>query len=357
MPVRVLITGNLGYVGPVLVAHLRCKFPDSTLVGFDNGYFTHTLAGTPQSLPDRQMFGDVRELQPGLLEGADAVVHLAAVSNDPMGSRFEAVTDAINFRATMSLAQAAHRAGVQNFVFASSCGVYGATDGLARREADVVAPLTAYARSKVDAERQLERTNLQPMTVTCLRFATACGMSPGLRLDLVLNDFVASALASGEITVLSDGTPWRPLIDVADMARAIEWAMVRRPEDGGSFLSVNVGADDANYRVKELAEAVAAAIPDTLVSINHDAPPDKRSYRVDFSLFRELAPDFAPQTTLGQSVGNLREGLNSAGFADAQFRNSQHMRLKALEAHVAAGRLTHDLRWCQFFGDSARAVS
>ena len=354
---RVLITGNLGFVGPVLVAHLRSRFPQSTLVGFDNAYFTHTLAATPQTLLDRQVFGDVRQLPPDLIEDVDAVVHLAAISNDPMGTRFEAVTREINFRASIALAKAANRAGVRNFVFASSCGVYGATNGVARRETDGVAPLTAYARSKVDTERELERTNLRPMTVTCLRFATACGMSPGLRLDLVLNDFVASALASGNITVLSDGTPWRPLIDVNDMARAIEWAIVRTPDDGGPFRSVNVGSDDANYRMKDLAEAVAAAIPDTLVSINRDAPPDKRSYRVDFSLFREIAPDFAPQMTLARSVADLRDGLRSRGFADAHFRNSEHVRLKALEAHVTAGRLTPDLRWRKSFGEAASAVS
>jgi nucleoside-diphosphate-sugar epimerase len=356
VPMRVLITGNLGYVGPVLVAHLRSRFPDTTLIGYDTAYFAHTLAGTLQTLLDRQVFGDVRDLPSDLLEGIDAVVHLAAISNDPMGSRFEAVTDEINFGASVALAEAAHRAGARHFVFASSCGVYGATNGLARRETDDVAPLTAYARSKVNAERLLERTNLRPMTVTCLRFATACGMSPGLRLDLVLNDFVASALVSREITVLSDGTPWRPLIDVADMARAIEWAIVRKPDNGGPFLTINVGADQANYRMNELAEAVAAAVPDTSVSINRDAPPDKRSYRVDFSLFRELAPDFAPQMTLAQSIASLREGLLSAGFREGEFRNSQHMRLKALEDHVAAGRLAPDLHWCGSLGESVRAV-
>jgi UDP-glucose 4-epimerase len=183
------------------------------------------------------------------------------------------------------------------------------------------------------------------MTVTHLRFATACGMAPRLRLDLVLNDFVAGALASRRITVLSDGTPWRPLIDVRDMARAIEWAVIRSPENGGRLVTINVGHDAHNFRVKELAEAVAAAIPETEVEINMQAPPDKRSYRVDFSLFRQLAPEFVPQVTLAESIAGLREGLTERGFADAEFRNSQHIRLKALEAHIAADRLTPDLRW------------
>jgi nucleoside-diphosphate-sugar epimerase len=338
----------MGYVGPVVAGHMRARYPDASLIGFDSGYFAACLTGTdepPEALLDRQVFGDVREPPMELFDGVDAVIHLAAISNDPMGSRFETVTDEINFRATTAVAEAACRAGVRDFVFASSCSVYGAADGTARRETDGVEPLTAYGRSKIAVERYFEDRNFAAMTVTCLRFATACGMSPRLRLDLVLNDFVACALASRRITVLSDGTPWRPLIDVRDMARAIEWGVVRAPENSGPLLTINVGCDAHNFRVKQLAEAVAEAIPGTEVDINTEAPPDKRSYRVDFSLFRELAPEFVPQVTLAESVAGLREGLAGMGFADAQFRNSQHMRLKVLEAHLAADRLTPDLRW------------
>jgi nucleoside-diphosphate-sugar epimerase len=170
-------------------------------------------------------------------------------------------------------------------------------------------------------------------------------MSDRLRLDLVLNDFVACAVALGEITVLSDGTPWRPLIDVRDMARAIEWAIARPAEDGGGLLIVNAGADVWNYQVKELAQAVAAAVPGTRQSINAAAPPDKRSYRVDFSLFASLAPRHLPQVTLQQSIAALQEGLTAMGFADRDFRNSQYVRLRVLERHMASGRLLATLRW------------
>src|SRR5262249_43047785 len=164
-----------------------------------------------------------------------------------------------------------------NFVFASSCSVYGIADERARRENDPLGPVTAYAKSKVGAEQDLAALDTR-MTVTCLRFATACGMSDRLRLDLVLNDFVACALARGEITVLSDGSPWRPLIDVADMARAIDWAIQRRPEEGGRYLVVNTGSNDRNYQVRDLAHAVAKALAGTTVSINSKAPVDSRSY-------------------------------------------------------------------------------
>jgi len=187
------------------------------------------------------------------------------------------------------------------------------------------------------------------MRATCLRFATACGMSDRLRLDLVLNDFVASAVALRKITVLSDGTPWRPLIDVRDMSRAIAWAIERPAANGGALLNVNVGADEWNYQVRALAEAVGAAVPGAEVSINRAAQPDTRSYKVDFSLYRALAPEHQPRMTLASSIALLREGLEAMGFADPNFRASRYMRLKMLEAHRAAGRLDGDLRWRREF--------
>ncbi len=187
--------------------------------------------------------------------------------------------------------------------------------------------------------------NRSGMTVTCLRFATACGMSPRLRLDLVLNDFVAASIAQGKITVLSDGTPWRPLIDVRDLARAIEWALVRPIEAGGRFVSVNVGSEEWNYQVKDLADAVARARPGTTVSINRQAQPDTRSYKVDFSLFKALAPGHQPEMTLERTIEGLQAGLTGMDFADTEFRSSHFMRLKILESHMEAGRLSPSLRW------------
>jgi len=345
--VRILVTGNMGYVGPVVVAHLRARLPGATLIGHDSGFFADcltTVEGLPETALDAQHFGDVRDLPAALLEGVDAVVHLAAISNDPMGNCHEAPTEEINARASMRLAALARDAGAKAFVFASSCSVYGFAEGGARREGDPLNPLTAYARSKIATEEGLRQADLGGMAVTCLRFATACGMSPRVRLDLVLNDFVACALSSGEIAVLSDGTPWRPLIEVRDMARAIEWAIGRTAERGGRVLSVNAGSDAWNTQVRDLAEAVAGELPGTRVSINTAAPPDKRSYRVDFSLFRELAPAHQPKVTLPEAVRTLRDGLRAVDFADPCFREGRHIRLKVLDALMAAGRLGPDLR-------------
>jgi nucleoside-diphosphate-sugar epimerase len=345
---RVLFTGNMGYVGPVVVRHFRRRFPDATLAGYDAGFFAHCLTtrgALPETLLDAQYFGDIRDLPASLLEGVDAVVHLAAVSNDPMGNEFEAATDAINRAASIRLAQLAADAGVANFVFASSCSIYGFAEGDARTEEDPLNPLTAYARSKIGTEDALRGLANGPMTITCLRFATACGMSDRLRLDLVLNDFVAGAMGSGKITVLSDGTPWRPLIDVADMARAIEWAVTRPADQGAPFLAINAGSDEWNYQVRDLANAVAGEVPGTEVSINLHSQPDKRSYRVDFSRYRALAPDHQPEVTLAESIRRLVAGLRAIGFDDADFRNSGLMRLQALRGFIAASQLSPELRW------------
>ena len=347
MTERILITGNMGYVGPVLVRHLRQALPHAELIGYDAGFFAHCLTGAarlPETGLSAQYFGDVRDLPESLLRGCDAVVHLAAVSNDPMGNRFEAVTVAINHQASADIARKAAAAGVRRFVFASSCSMYGYAEGGARKETDALNPLTAYAKSKVATENDLAAIT-SGMQVSALRFATACGFSDRIRLDLVLNDFVAAALGSGCITVLSDGSPWRPLIHVKDMARAIEWALTRNDADGGRHVAVNVGCDRWNYQVRDLAEAVADAIPGTQVSINTSAPPDKRSYKVDFAKYAELAPKHQPQVTLEGAIADIRDGLRGMNFTLKEFRNTDFMRLKVLDGHITDGRLSEQLRW------------
>ncbi|GAB2778936.1 nucleoside-diphosphate-sugar epimerase [Hymenobacter luteus] len=355
---RILITGNMGYVGPGVVRHLRQQFPQAELIGYDMGYFAHCLTGArrlPESRLDRQIFGDIRHLPEGLLEGVDAVVNLAAISNDPMGQTYEQVTLDVNYLAGIELARKAKAAGVGSFVFASSCSMYGAGGEGAKTEASDLNPLTAYARSKVLTEQALRPLADDHFVVTCLRFATACGWSDRLRLDLVVNDFVAGAVAAGEISILSDGTPWRPLIHVQDMARAIAWALGRTPEVGGSFLAINTGSEQWNYQVRELAYAVAESLPGTRVSLNPAAPPDKRSYRVDFSLYRELAPDHQPRRTLADTIDELRDGLLGMNFRDAAFRSSELMRLRVLTSLREAHELADDLGWAR--AASARVVA
>ena len=338
----------MGYVGPGLLEQLRLTTPDAFLAGIDTGYFAHCLTGVsvfPEDRLDVQYFADLRKPPQDLLEGVDVIVHLAAISNDPMGDRFKEVTHDINFQASIEMAKKAKAAGCSRFVFASSCSVYGFAEGEARNEQAPLNPLTAYAKSKIGMEEELNKLADDNFVVTCLRFATACGASDRLRLDLVLNDFVAGAIASKQITVLSDGTPWRPLIHVKDMALAIDWAIHRDSAEGGAFLALNSGSNVWNYQVRDLAEAVAELIPGVDVSINTDAPADKRSYQVDFGLYEKLAPDHQPQMTLKTAIEDLAERLEFMKFNDSDFRNSHLIRLKVIAEHCQQGRLNSQLEW------------
>lgn len=342
---KILVTGNMGYVGPGVVRQLRRAYPQAGIIGLDNGYFAHCLTNGrmfPETRVDVQYFTDVRTLSPELFEGVDAVVHLAAVSNDAMGKAFDEITYEINYKASVRCAELAKAAGASHFVFASSCSIYGYAEEGARTETSPVNPLTAYAKSKVMTEQGLAPLADKNFTVTCLRFATACGMSERLRLDLVLNDFVACAITSGNIEILSDGQPWRPLIHVRDMARAIEWAVTRPDGAGGPYLVVNAGTDGWNYQVRDLAHAVARHFHNVTVSINENAAPDKRSYKVDFSLYKQLAPNHQPQITLDDAIDDLKQGLESIGFSDAGFRQSKLIRLNVL-SKLREGKYVNEL--------------
>lgn len=345
---KIIVFGNMGYVGPGVVEQLRASYPDATLVGYDAAYFASCLTNAdylPERKLDHQHFGDIRNVPDSILKGADVVINLAAISNDPMGNKFEEVTLDINHRSGINVAKRAKELGVRSFVFASSCSMYGAASDAPKTEDSTLNPLTAYARSKVATEKDLQPLADANFTVTCLRFATACGMSPRLRLDLVLNDFVACALTSKNISILSDGTPWRPLINVRDMAVAIDWAVSRKASNGGEFLAVNTGSTNWNYQVKDLAQAVADLIPGVTVSINTDAPPDKRSYRVDFSLYEKLAPDYQPRYDLAATIVDLKQGLEAMNFKDADFRSSKLMRLKVLTSLQENNEMDLNLAW------------
>jgi nucleoside-diphosphate-sugar epimerase len=279
------------------------------------------------------------------LNGVDTVVSLAAISNDPIGNKFEEVTLDINYRAAVDIAKKAKKAGVKKYIYASSCSVYGAAgDDVARTENSPLNPLTAYAKSKVFSENELAVLADKDFQITCHRFATAGGMSERLRLDLVLNDFVACAMTTKEITILSDGTPWRPLINVLDMARAIRWSHGRTNLEGGDFLIINTGSNEWNYKVKELALKIQTILPDIKVSINENAQPDKRSYKVDFGLYEKLAPNHQPVYNLESTINDLISGLNGINFEVNNFRNSEFMRLNIINQLLNDGFIDEKLR-------------
>ncbi len=345
---RILITGNMGYIGPSVVDQLHSSHKDAELVGLDSGFFAHCLTCAfmlPEARLHKQIFCDIRHVTADILKDVYAVIHLAGISNDPIGNTFSQVTDEINCKSSIRLAKLSREMGVKRFVFASSCSVYGFADGGPRKEGDELNPLTAYARSKIETEKGIAGLAREDFVITSLRFATACGMSERLRLDLVVNDFVAGAVTAKKIEILSDGSPWRPLIHIKDMARAIDWGVIRNASNGGSFLAVNTGSDEWNYQVKDLADVVAKVIPGVQVSINKEAMPDNRSYQVDFSLFKKLAPSYQPQIDLTETIRGLKDGLELMKFRNSDFRNSDFMRLKVLTSLLERNQINARMEW------------
>ncbi|WP_347313525.1 NAD-dependent epimerase/dehydratase family protein [Defluviimonas sp. SAOS-178_SWC] len=340
---NILLVGHRGYIGPVVATHLTRALPGIAVHGIDANWFTGSEAAPfPDPVFASQRRADVRDLTEADFKGMDAVVALAAVSNDPIGKEFEDATADINSAAVLKAARAARAAGVRRFVFASSCSMYGAGSDSLRKETDTLNPLTAYAKSKVATEEGLRGLATDEFMITSLRFATACGASPMLRLDLVLNDFVATALRTGKIEVLSDGSPWRPLIHVEDMSRAIEWAVTRA---GDSMVEVNVGSQAWTWQVGQLAREVAELLGGVAVEINTNAAPDKRSYRVDFARFAALAPNHQPQKDFATAVRELAEEVRAIDFGAEAIRESRFIRLNVLRGLVQNGKLDGELRW------------
>lgn len=345
---KVVVSGNLGYVGPAVIAEIRRSIRSVELVGVDPGWFSSRIAidgRVPESLLDVQVFRDVRDLSSDDLKGVDAVVHLAAVSNDPMGQTYERATEDINHAASVSLAIKAKEAGVGHFIFASSASVYGVATEICN-ETSALTPQTAYARSKVASEKDLESLADSRFMVTCLRFSTACGWSPRVRLDLVLNDFVAGALIDGEIRLISDGSPLRPLIATTDMARAIcgtvlrEFKTAREP-----FEAVNIGSDDWNFSIGDLARRVGKRLGDLPVVLGDKGGADTRSYALDFTKFREMLPAWQPQATLESTIDELSENLQSVFGRSTASTRASFVRLKTLDSLRGTNFLDQDLRW------------
>ena len=345
---RILITGNLGYLGPCVVKQLRRTWPGARLTGVDTGYFTGSAIEelSHDERPDQQFLADVRDLPSGLFNGVDTVVRLAALSSASMAKTFDAVHDDVNFRAGAEIARRAKKAGVKSFVFASSCAVYAPSEDIPGIERAETAPANAYLRAKVATEFSLRTLAGRDFTVTCIRYAAACGLSQHLRLDSVLNHFVACAVARGEIRVLNDGTPWQQLMHVRDMARAVDWAVARPPANGGALLVVNAGSDAWTWRAGELAAAVAETLPGTAVSVNAEVSGDRRSSKADFSLFRRVAPLHQPREKLAGTVLELKAALEQY-FAANGTDFTRLVRLRTLSELVEQGRLREDLTWAE----------
>lgn len=339
---RVLVTGHDGYVGAVLCPKLVQAGYD--VVGLDTYYYEGCNFGPPRETAP-SIRKDVRDITAEDVRGFDSVIHLAALSNDPVGAFAPALTLAINYSATTRLARMAREAGVRRFIFASSCSLYGKTDKDWVSEESGVSPLTAYAESKVRAEKELSGLGDEGFALVILRCATVYGVSPKLRVDLVVNNLAGWAVTHGEVRILSDGTPWRPLIHVEDLTNAYMY-FLKAPEREVAGLILNVGFDNQNYQVWEIADAVQRAIPEARVTYARKGENDARSYRVRFSRFRDLT-GLKPSWDLEPGTTQLVEAYHAWGLTREELGGAKFTRLHQITALSAAGRLTPELRWVQ----------
>ena len=338
---RVLVTGHLGYLGTVAVPVLEARGHDVT--GLDAGLFAECRLGPRASPPAREHLVDLRDVGPSVCDGVDAVVHLAALSNDPLGNLDPTLTHEINVDATLRLARRARDAGVKRFVFSSSCSIYGTAGGDALVTEDApMRPVTPYAASKVRVEDGLHALADGDFSPVSLRNATAYGWSPRLRLDVVVNDFVTRALLTGEVRVLSDGSPWRPVVHAEDIATVVAEVLVA-PRDVVHDAVFNVGFSSENYRVLELAEIVASVVEGSRVVVTGETGPDPRSYRVDFSRLARAFPALTPAWDVRRGSRDLLERLREYGIRSAD--RPRFTRLAWLTLLRDAGRLTESLRW------------
>jgi nucleoside-diphosphate-sugar epimerase len=347
--VRVLVTGHDGYIGRVLVPFLRDAGHE--VAGLDAGFFDGCDFGpAPFAIPARRL--DVRDADAGALVGFDAVIHLAALSNDPLGDLNPDVTYAINHRASVRLAELAKEAGVPRFLFSSSCSLYGAHGNAPLDESADFFPVTPYGESKVLSEQGLHDLAGDDFTPTYLRNATAFGMSPRLRGDLVVNNLTGFAATTGKVMLKSDGTPWRPIVHIEDISRAFI-AALEAPEDRVFNQAFNVGQTAHNYRIRDLAEIVAEVVPGCVVEFAADAGPDKRSYRVSFEKIRRDLPAFEPQWDARKGAEQLYQAYRSSGLTLEEFEGPRYQRIGHIRKLIGEGILDQGLR----HADRSRAAA
>ncbi|MFC1531335.1 NAD-dependent epimerase/dehydratase family protein [Gemmatimonadota bacterium] len=338
---RILVTGHRGYIGSVLTPYLLQQGYD--VLGLDTGYFNECTL-VPDRMGVREIRKDIRDVEPADLQDLYAIVHLAALSNDPIGNLDEGWTSEINGQATARLAEMAREAGVQRFLFSSSCIMYGLSEAREVDETSPLVPQTEYARSKVRSEEALRELATDGFSPVYLRNGTVYGLSPRMRFDTVLNDFVGCALTTGRIVIHSDGMPWRPVIDVHDVARTIE-LFLEAPAHLIHNEAFNNGAAHLNHQVRELAEIAAEAVPGCDLELRADPGADQRTYKADFSKMQRTFPDFEFEWNATTGARKVAEGLKAAGLTRDQYEGNRFVRLRWLQHLLESGRLDQSLHW------------
>jgi nucleoside-diphosphate-sugar epimerase len=338
---RVLLTGHLGFIGSVMAPLLVEAGHD--VVGLDTGYFREcTLIADRESVPALE--ADIRDVDELDLRGFDAVIHLAALSNDPVGNLNDGWTREINDGASVALARRAREQGVERFLFSSSCIMYGVSEAAVVNEDSPLDPQTEYARSKVRSEVAIRELADDGFSPTFLRNGTVYGLSPRMRFDTVLNNLVGSVVTSGRVVVHGDGSPWRPVVHVEDVSRAFR-TVLEAPRDVIHDQAINVGADALNHTVAELADLAARAVPGGEVAILGDAAADRRTYKADFAKFARLFPDFHWNWNAERGAADLARSLRDIPLTAEMFDGDRFIRLRWLNRLLEDGRLDGSLRW------------
>lgn len=336
---KVFVTGHKGYIGPHLVELL--KNAGHTVTGCDINLFEEAKIDN-EPIPNIDLIKDIRDLSVKDLEGYDCVMHLAAISNDPMGDFNPEITYQINTEGSVNLARVAKQAGVKRFLFSSSCSIYGKGINNDLDEFAPVNPLTAYAISKIDVEKKLTEMADENFCPVFLRNSTAYGYSPVFRIDLVVNNLLACALTKGEIRIKSDGEPWRPLIHCRDIARAFV-ALAHADKEKVQAIPINIGANNENYQVKEVAAIVRQLVPSAKILFTGEAGNDPRDYRVNFNRLYHILPDFKPEYSLRTGMEELFEKLKSMRFSEKDFDGDRYTRLKLLRKHPDKIKLLNEI--------------